>query len=743
MQEKKEKKEKSFYKDEIGKGINHIETLRGYFKHREKKTKDKYKKSLSKHCDLGKGFHQLNSDFTSAQDLFYPVISIIGPRGSGKTTLLHDLINEFKRNNNNDLVLPIINPNKFAVNDHPLLWIMAVLKEFTNDLDKRLRQQGDDNRLRKYYTDLYRQILLYILNTKKGISSQYGSTGIIEMDTEQLIVEGYDIFASGYNLGNELKKFITKITDVYRGYMKGDTESLPLMVVAIDDIDINVDHFSDILDFISTCLSDLNRIVLIVAADYDTIINATTEEILSHFKTSLKTSKRKSIIKLSENLKEQFMLKYFPPQMRILLKKMNYKQRAEFVPIQKYGITNPQKLKNILQGIRTTTSAGNNNTSPFPFNTLWKYFCYDKGPKNELELPYFDIMSGNPRILETLYHYIYNWKRAIGHKPTTKKSLFELFNGMWNIAIKDIPSIHNGIPIDDIVIWDKNKSAVFLNYTDTIEFFWVPRYPYIIINGPWKKPFYFFESSFYARDIQPSSNIRGRLSSYARDIQPSSNIRGRLSSWLIFLKEFCLHVGIQVNSSSGPGFTFNLLEIYKQFPLFSPAEGIPMPILPTPIDWFLCADYFREFKNIIDVYLKTKVDKVNNVYQITKDHKEVIFKHLCHHLFCFSSIFLKRSIDKDKIETIWSVKGKTEETESVKASDRKKLVDELVRNLSTSYADSNCKFIIQPIFEDWDQKFKKYFNETFKKSIHEDCYDAELKDDAEYAVEKFINIPKP
>lgn len=718
MQEEKEKKEESFYKDEIGKGINHIETLRGYFNQREEKKDKDYNDSLSKHCDLGKGFHQVNSDFTSAEDLTYPVITIIGQRGSGKTTLLHELINEFKCNNNNDLVLPIINPNKFADGDHPLLWIMAVLKEFTRDIDKRLRQQGDDtddNQLWKCYISLYRQVLLYILNTKKGISSLYGTTGNIEIDTEHLIVEGYDIFASGYNLGNELKKFITKITKVYQKQIKKGAKSLPLMVVAIDDIDINVDHFPDILDFISTCLSDISRLVLIVCADYDTIVNATNEIILSNFKTSLKTSKEASIIKTSDKTNEQFMLKYFPPQMRILLKKMNYKQRAEFLPIQKYGKKEYTTLKEILKSIRTTRSDGNNDTSLFPFKTLWEYFCYDDGLGNKFEFPYFDILSGNPRILETLYHYIHNWKKS-SNGNSTKESLFELFNGMWDIAINDIPSIHNGIPINDIVIWDKNKSAVFLNYANTIEFFWVPRYPYITINGPWKKPFYFFESSFYARDIQSGSNIRGRL-----------------SSWLIFLKEFCLHVGIQVNSSSGPGVTFNLLEIYEQFPLFSPAEGIPMPILPAPIDWFLCTDYFREFKNIIDVYLKTKVDEVNDVYQITKDHKEIIFKHLCHHLFCFSSILLKRSIDKDKIETIWSVK----------ASDRKKLVDELVRNLSTSYTDSNCKFIIQPIFNDWNAKFKKYFGAegSFKKSIHKDYYDEKLEEDARHAVEKFINIP--
>ena len=152
--------EESFYKNEIDKGIKHIKSLRGYFNQREKKKKNDYNDSLSKHCDLGKGFHQVNSDFTRAQDLCYPVISIIGPRGSGKTTLLHELINEFKCNNNNDLVLPIINPNKFAVHDHPLLWIMAVLKEFTRDLNKRPRQQGDNNQLWKCYISFYRQVLL-------------------------------------------------------------------------------------------------------------------------------------------------------------------------------------------------------------------------------------------------------------------------------------------------------------------------------------------------------------------------------------------------------------------------------------------------------------------------------------------------------------------------------------------------------------------------------------------------------
>jgi len=720
----------SFYKDEIDKGIKHIKTLRWYFKHREKKTKDNYNDSRSKHCDLGKGFHQVNSDFTRAQDLTYPVISIIGPRGSGKTTLLHELINKFKRSNCNDLVLPIINPNKFAVHDHPLLWIMAVLKEFTRDFDKRLRQQGDDrddNQLWKCYINLYRQVLLYILNTKKGISSLYGTTGNIEIDTEHLIVEGYDIFASGYNLGNELKKFITKITDAYQKQIEIErgAKSLPLMVVAIDDIDINVDHFPDILDFISTCLSDLNRLVLIVCADYDTIVNVTTEKILSQFNVSVKTSKADSIIRTSEKSSEQFMLKYFPSQMRILLKKMNYKQRAEFLPILKYGKKEYTTLKEILKSIRTTTSDGNNDTSLFPFKTLWEYFCYDDGLGNKFEFPYFDILSGNPRTLETLYHHIHNWHKEASDSNSTKESLFELFNGMWDIAIKDIPSIHNGILIDDIVIWDKNKSSIFLNYPDRFKFVWAPRYPYITINGPWKNPFYYMESSFYACD----------------DDKSNLNIHRRLSMWLLFLKEFCSPVGIQVNSGSSPGFRFELLEIYEQYPLFSVGEGFPIPILSTPIDWFLCSNYFKKFKNIIAGYLKNNEDEINNVYQIKKDHEEVIFRQLCHHLFCFSSIILKRSIDKDEIEHIWSVKGKTEETESVKAFDRKKLVDELVRNLSPSYEKSICKFIIQPIFENWDQNFKKYFNETFEKSIRKDYYNDDLKNDAKYAVEKFMDIP--
>lgn len=708
--------EESFYKNEIDKGIKHIKSLRGYFNQREKKKKNDYNDSLSKHCDLGKGFHQVNSDFTRAQDLCYPVISIIGPRGSGKTTLLHELINEFKCNNNNDLVLPIINPNKFAVHDHPLLWIMAVLKEFTRDLNKRPRQQGDNNQLWKCYISFYRQVLLYILNTKKGISSLYGTTGNIEIDTEHLIVEGYDIFASGYNLGNELKKFITKITDAYQDPMKEVAENPPLMVVAIDDIDINVNHFPDILDFISTCLSDLDRLVLIVAADYDTIVNVTTEKILSQFNVSVKTSKADSIIRTSEQSSEQFMLKYFPPQMRILLKTMNYEQRATFLPIQKDSTNSYPKLKEILQDIKTTTSAGDDDTSPFPFTTLWEYFCCVEGHGDGFELPYFDILSGNPRTLETLYHHIHNWDKEASNGNSTKKSLFELFNGMWNIAIKENPSIHNGISIDDIVIWDKNKSAVFLNYTHRIEFILAPRYPFITINGPWTKPFYYFESSFYARDIKSNSNIPGRL-----------------SLWLIFLQEFCPHLGIQVNSNSSPGFTFKLLEIYEQYPLFKPGAGLPIPSLSTPIDWFLCANYFKRHKNIIDSYFQGKEGEVNNVYQITKDHKEIIFKHLCYHLFCFASIILNRSVVETKIKNIWSDK----------AADRKKLVDQLAKSLNTSYNKSKYKFIIQSIFNDWNEKFEEYFDAKgpFKESIHKDYYDEKLKEDAKYAVKKFINIP--
>ena len=86
-----------------------------------------------------------------------------------------------------------------------------------------------------------------------------------------------------------------------------------------------------------------------------------------------------------------------------------------------------------------------------------------------------------------------------------------------------------------------------------------------------------------------------------------------------------------------------------------------------------------------------------------------------------------------KIKNIWSDKR----------PDRKKLVDQLVKSLNTSYNKSKYKFIIQSIFNDWNEKFEEYFDAKglFKESIHKDYYKKKLEEDARYAVKEFINIP--
>ncbi len=705
-----------FYNKEIYAGKQHIKALRDFFKKREEKQEEDLRKNCRMHQEMGKEFHRFMGNDISSENPVYPVVSIVGPRGAGKTTLLYQILGELKQNNTNDLILPVVNPNQFADNDHPLLWIMAVLKGVTKDLDKWKTKHDRDSKLWKDYISLYRQIILYIMNTKKGVSSLYDKSSNFEESTEQLLVDGYDIFASGYSLDFKLNQFIKDLTEAYKTYTNNRSDDLPMMIVAIDDIDINIDHFPDILDFISTCLGDLNRLICLVCADYRTIAGITEEKILSRFKKSLKVEKKiESVLELSKKLSEQFMLKYFPSHRRIILKEMNYDERAKFIPLLEYSSSPYPKLKEIMQDI--ILAPKDSDTGPFPLQTLWQYFCYrDEHNDFDLQLPYLDILSGNPRTLEALYHHIYDWHKTSSNDGD-KAALFELFHGMWKITIDEIPSMQNGIRMDDIVTWDRNKNGIFLTNTDRFEIVWNPLYPYITINKVWKNPLYIFDSSFFVRDKTKNS------------ILPE-----RFSMWFFFLHEFVPYVGIPLNSGVFPGISFEYEDRYTRYPLVQPSDIIPVPSLSTPWDWFLSVEYYKKFHPIMNNYLRSIGRSHDGTYDIEKDHEPMILKIMCYQLFCWASIIIKRSVDKQAIVKIWS---------SNKNKKYINLVNDLVGSLEKIYGKSSQNFISQAIFNNWNREFQIYMepNGGFERSIIEKYLKGSLRESVKYAVDKFMSIP--
>lgn len=637
-------------------------------------------------------------NYTSSEFTYSPVITVIGNRGSGKTSLLHEAVRSLA--NSSDIVLPVIYPEQFVARDHFLHVIMIIVKRCVDVLTKEKEASrictetmtSSSPTLEDQFRRLYKQVMLYILNEQDNIIGLMGRTGDFDLDVENFIMDGQEIFASGYQIHEQFQEFFQKLTNQYNKYhLRSESEDTPLLIIPIDDVDTYAKHFSNIVDFITSCANIPYRMVFILTADPKTLSMVTRENLIKKYAVlsdpatfQTRLSEMKGVSGHIDQEVSSYLLKFFPQSYRVTLQEFSFEERLDFTPVSPNGSDNNYNMLELLDRIHCDDAG-----------KLSDLFCLHLNG-TIVPTPYLDILTGNPRTLETIFSYLN------GTAQKTIPSLFAIFKGLWDITAKKY--ISPELPLDEIVRWDNEKESLLFN-RNHIKIYAEPAADLATILGPWKVPFYYFYSTIYAT-------------------YKDNEIHQEASAWLLFLME-CSQLKIKSNVFPGVSISVAFTDF---IPFFQPAEMYPLPIFLSPKEPIISSIYIDKLWPTIarelqknNYYISGAVYQINN----TEDQQKFIIKSLAFHIALFYGLILESPFsDIENIsQVIWE--------ENSSKQKLNELSKDLGEKIYTNFAQENNDTIplsTKSIINDWRIRLRAYFlKEQIQKVLNQQLLEKLLK----------------
>ncbi|MDO4333575.1 MAG: hypothetical protein Q4C58_12945 [Eubacteriales bacterium] len=205
------------------------------------------------------------------------VFSIMGKRGTGKTSVAFTLKRKIEQNKqlNGDIVLPIIIPEMIPNECSMLVWILAIVKENVENLERELNQYRPPRGQKDKYWDNCH----FLDEDKNSLSRKVEA--LMEL-----------LFAGNYNPANESSfykavgnsvrqagdhyRFSCKVAELWDEWveaigrlyrLKNETEQkiCPLIYFIFDDVDLEPQKVAELLSVIIKYLSHPNIIVITTA----------------------------------------------------------------------------------------------------------------------------------------------------------------------------------------------------------------------------------------------------------------------------------------------------------------------------------------------------------------------------------------------------------------------------------------------------------------------------------------------
>ncbi len=208
------------------------------------------------------------------------VFSILGKRGTGKTSVVFTLRNKImqaEKHKDYDVVLPLIIPESIPENCTVLGWLLAIVKEEMEELEKNIRELertsgGEQNRSRYRYMDE--------IDAKDPLAakleeiSQMFFAGSYNPSNEKSYYRAID---NSVQQAGDYYKFAKEIAYLWDLWIerirklhklkndKSDEKIYPMIYFLFDDVDLAPEKISEILSVIIKYLSHPNIIVIITA----------------------------------------------------------------------------------------------------------------------------------------------------------------------------------------------------------------------------------------------------------------------------------------------------------------------------------------------------------------------------------------------------------------------------------------------------------------------------------------------
>lgn len=208
------------------------------------------------------------------------VFSVLGKRGTGKTSVAFTLRNKIEQNEkhkNYDVVLPLIIPESIPENCTVLGWLLAIVKEEMEELEKNIRELertsgGEQNRSRFRYMDdidakdplaaKLEEISQMFFAGSYNPSNEKSYYRAIDYSVQQ----AGDYYKFAKEIANLWDTWIERIRRLYELKNENTKEKIyPMIYFLFDDVDLAPEKISEILSVIIKYLSHPNIIVIITA----------------------------------------------------------------------------------------------------------------------------------------------------------------------------------------------------------------------------------------------------------------------------------------------------------------------------------------------------------------------------------------------------------------------------------------------------------------------------------------------
>lgn len=408
---------------------------------------DDNKKSIIENIKMQVSEIRSNKDSRYEHNNF---ISILGGRGYGKTSLALTVLEDIKKEEKGDIILDLIDPARFNVEKNVLGWIIAMIG---NEIEKLEREKNNytfcngSNRMYEELKNIFDQFKInYIrsrsIYTRKGAAVVDGSYGLTKVMEEALFAD----VKLRKNFHELIDKFMdcVQLYNVERNKKIKEKNEGPLMFITFDDLDISPQYSSDIINTMLGYLAH-KSIVVIILGEYKTfkeskIIDLWNEnEIPKDFRADDILTEN-TIINNIARRSDHILEKSMPSYLRHKISPLNLEDRLNFTPYGRKKDDSVQSLRNLLSRVKIGNALFNKYLSNYELSSdliRWIVSEYKKLRENtknhsrrnsfedriddlddkldnqeqnrvklEEDFPYAHILGKTPRNIMNLYNYL-------------------------------------------------------------------------------------------------------------------------------------------------------------------------------------------------------------------------------------------------------------------------------------------------------------------------------------------------
>ena len=369
-------------------------------------------------------------------------ISILGDRGAGKTSLMLTVLNKLEwdgeKKRTENIVLPIIDPEKFNAEKDALGWVIFLFQDYLNSLEEKNKDFCTESlKQLKEIKEQYQNLKKTYIHSRENARSEM--SGFVSGNSEYSRVSEKVIFAD-MNLAKELDCFIHELVcflnkknkskeecKEYKNGCKGKDEykNQTLIFIAFDDIDLCHEQGSKILTTILEYLSH-PAIVTLVLGKLDNFMNGIEDSILRKRKIYDLKEERDENKKTAGETALELLKKGMPPIYRYYLKQFTFNQLMAFRPYENKKEYS-KNIKELLENITLDDKRIINLYEYFDFEKILKKSELNEIIKEKLKKyreieksPYENILPKLPRDAMNFYSAL----QKAGEKGNTKYDIF-------------------------------------------------------------------------------------------------------------------------------------------------------------------------------------------------------------------------------------------------------------------------------------------------------------------------------